>query len=58
MMREFKYLLNQRPAMPGALPADFKRLDENDKGGRYGAVYYDRELTETELKNYELKASD
>ncbi len=58
MLKEFKYFLNQRPAMPGALPGDFKRLDEADKGGRYGAVYYDRELTETELKNYELKASD
>lgn len=58
MLKEFKYFLNQRPAMPGALPGDFKRLDETDKGGRYGAVYYDRKLTETELKNYELKASD
>lgn len=57
-MKEYKYYMNARPAMPGALPGDFKRLDEADKGGRYGAVYYDRELTETELKNYELKASD
>lgn len=58
MLKEFKYFLNQRPAMPGALPGGFKRLDEADKGGRYGAVYYDRELTEAELRNYELKASE
>lgn len=56
IMKQYKYFLNQRPAMPGALPSDFIRLDDNDKGGRYGAVYYGRELNEDEIKKYELKA--
>lgn len=55
-MKEYKYYMNARPTMPGALPKDFVRLDENDNGGRYGAVYYGRELTEHEIKKYELKA--
>lgn len=32
-MKEYKYYMNARPAMPGALPKDFSRLDENDNGG-------------------------
>lgn len=56
-MAEFKYYLNARPAMPGAIPKDFIRLDENDASGRYGAIYYSRELTEKELVSYELKAA-
>lgn len=57
-MKEYKYYMNARPAMPGALPKDFVRLDENENGGRYGAVYYNRELTQEEVLNYELKGDD
>lgn len=50
----YKYYLNARPVSPGAQPRDFIRFDEEDKGGRYGAIYYNRKLSEEEIKEYEL----
>ena len=53
-MKEYKYYMNGRPVSPGAQPRGFSRFDENDQGGRWGAIYYPRELTEQEIKSYEL----
>ena len=53
-MKEYKYYMNARPVSPGAQPRGFSRFDESDRGGRWGAIYYPRELTKQEIKNYEL----
>lgn len=55
--QEHKYYLNSRPADIGAVPEGFTRVDGNDKGGRYGAIYYDRALSDKEVKQYELKSA-
>lgn len=56
--QEYKYYLNARPADIGAVPKGFIRVDTEDKGGRYGAIYYDRQLNDTEVQQYELKSAD
>ena len=40
------------PADLGSVPKGFIRLDEQDRGGRYGAIYYDHPLTPEEIKVY------
>ena len=50
----YKYYLNERPADLGSVPKGFIQLDEQDRGGRYGAIYYDHPLTPEEIKQYEL----
>ncbi|WP_303814184.1 helicase-related protein [Selenomonas ruminantium] len=57
-VREYKYYMNQRPIGPGTTPSDFSRFDENDSGGRYGAVYFERPLTEQEIADFELVTAD
>ena len=54
--QEYKYYLNARPADVGAVPKGFIRVDAEDKGGRYGAIYYDRQLSDKEVQQYELKS--
>lgn len=54
--QEYKYYLNARPADIGAIPKGFIRVDAEDKGGRYGAIYYDRQLSDKEVQQYELKS--
>jgi hypothetical protein len=54
--QEYKYYLNARPADVGAVPKGFIRVDAEDKGGRYGAIYYDRQLSDKEAQQYELKS--
>ena len=54
--QEYKYYLNARPADIGAVPKGFIRVDAEDKGGRYGAIYYDRQLSDKEVQQYELKS--
>jgi|GEM_PF-1474801 len=54
--QEYKYYLNARPADIGAVPKGFIRVDAEDKGGRYGAIYYDRQLSDKEAQQYELKS--
>lgn len=54
--QEYKYYLNARPADIGAVPKGFIRVDTEDKGGRYGAIYYDRQLSDKEVQQYELKS--
>lgn len=54
--QEYKYYLNARPADIGAVPKGFIRVDTDDKGGRYGAIYYDRQLSDKEVQQYELKS--
>lgn len=56
--QEYKYYLNARPADIGAVPKGFIRVDTEDKGGRYGAIYYDRQLSDKEVQHYELKSAD
>lgn len=56
--QEYKYYLNARPADIGAVPKGFIRVDTEDKGGRYGAIYYDRQLSDKEVQQYELKSAD
>ena len=56
--QEYKYYLNARPADVGAVPKGFIRVDTEDKGGRYGAIYYDRQLNDTDMQQYELKSAD
>ena len=56
--QEYKYYLNARPADVGAVPKGFIRVDTEDKGGRYGAIYYDRQLNDTDVQQYELKSAD
>lgn len=56
--QEYKYYLNARPADIGAVPKGFIRVDAEDKGGRYGAIYYDRQLNDTDVQQYELKSAD
>lgn len=51
---EYKYYMNARPMSIGTTPKDFLRFDESDKGGRYGAVYYKRQLNRQEIYEYEL----
>ena len=54
----YKYYLNARPADIGAVPEEgMERIDEADKGGRYGAIYYTRPLSDKEIKDYELVAA-
>lgn len=52
--KEYKYYLHARPAGPGAVPNGLTRIDAGDGGDRYGAVYYDRELSAKEVSDYEL----
>lgn len=52
----YKYYLNARPASPGAVPEGFATIDEQDKGGRYGAIYYEKPLTDVQVMGYELQA--
>lgn len=54
--QEYKYYLNARPADIGAVPKGFIRVDTEDNGGRYGAIYYDRQLSDKEVQQYELKS--
>lgn len=55
---KYKYYLNARPASIGAVPKGFTRVDENDKGGRYGAIYYDKQLSDNDVKQYELQSAE
>lgn len=57
-VREYKYYMNHRPIGPGTTPKDFSRFDENDNGGRFGAVYFDRPLTEQEISDFELTSTE
>lgn len=63
MKKVYSYYMTQRPPMPGAMPTDgLEFIDENTKLrfineiGRdaYARLTYNRELTEKEIKDYEL----
>ena len=56
-VKKYKYYMNERPLSPGAQPRGFSRFDENDHGGRWGAIYYPKELTAQEISRYELTPS-
>ena len=59
----YRYLCTQREPAPGAVPAhpinvDYDQYQTEDPGGHvvyvWGAVEYDRELTQQEICDYEL----
>lgn len=58
------YFMTQRPPMPGAMPKEgLDKIEEYDKKKfihelgctAYAKVYYNRELTKDEVKQYELE---
>ena len=61
------YYCTQRPPMPGAIPRgvaeieDMERMVE-DLGGNwiyvYAKIWYDRELTDKEIDDYELSPAE
>jgi hypothetical protein len=52
---EYAYGMQNRPRQIGAQPKDFSRVDENDKRGRHGVIFYNRKLTADEIYSFELK---
>lgn len=50
----YKYYLHSRPAAPGAIPDGSIRVDEEDLGGRYGAIYYEKPLAPRLVRQFEL----
>lgn len=65
-MKTYAYYMTERPAMPGAQPRDglvnvVNMEDSNIKvDGKhvYSRVEYNRELAESEIRNYELIPAD
>lgn len=53
--KEYAYGMQNRPRQIGAQPKDFSRVDENDKRGRHGVIFYNRKLTADEIYSFELK---
>ena len=55
-MKLYKYLLERRPLDVGTVPKDgLDHCDAADKGAVYGAVYYNRPLSDEEMKQYEIR---
>jgi hypothetical protein len=52
---EYAYGMRNRPRQIGAQPKDFSRVDENDKRGRHGVIFYNRKLTADEIYSFELE---
>lgn len=52
----YKYGYRLRPPSPGSQPKDFLRFktDTSKRDGYWGYVFYDRELTDDEIYNYDL----
>lgn len=52
-----KYGMKFRGCSFGCQPSGFIKYEDTDKKqtGYYSILYYDRELTEEEIKKYELK---
>ena len=55
-MGKYWYEYRLRGCSPGCQPRGF--VDTEDSYGRFGAVAYDRELTDNEIQNYELNVID
>ena len=51
--KEYIYEMTARPVSIGTQPKGFKWFDEEQ--GEWGIVAYDRELTEQELIEYEMR---
>ncbi len=53
---EYKYAMKYRPFGIGCQPKGFIRVNSSNKmiDGYYSVVVYDRELSEEEVKQYEL----
>lgn len=55
--KEFRYGLINRPPSVGAVPKGFVSHDESNQGidgVRHGVITYDRALSDSEIKQYEL----
>lgn len=50
----YAYAMKARPFDIGAQPKGFSRVDENDKRGRWGVIYYPEPLTADQIQKYEL----
>lgn len=50
----FKYYLNVHTATPSTIPENVALVDPDDKGGKYGAVYYERRLDKAAIEKFEL----
>ena len=50
----FKYYLNAHTATPSTIPENVALVDPDDKGGKYGAVYYERRLDKAAIEKFEL----
>ena len=64
-MKAYRYYCKYRPPMPGAIPrkglkwiVDFDERQSFDGVECWGYVYYDRELTEREVREYELRPKE
>ena len=56
-MKEYKYGMRLRGFSPGCQPKDgFIRREDDTMGDYYDVIVYDRQLTEDELRDYELDA--
>lgn len=53
MNKEYWYEMLKRPISPGAQPKGFVAF--NEEKGKWGIVKYDRELTQKELDDFEMK---
>lgn len=61
----YAYYMTQRPPMPGAQPKGMVRFEEYDQRSEmpdgtmaWATIWYDRELTEKEISEYDLKKGD
>lgn len=56
-MKEYKYGMRLRGFSPGCQPKEgFLRREDDTMGDYYDVIVYDRQLTEDELRDYELDA--
>ena len=63
----YAYYCTQRPPMLGAIPRDVQDIEDiehmvEDLGGHliyaYARIWYDRELTDEEISDYELNPAE
>lgn len=53
-MKRYKYGMRLRGFSPGCQPPGVKDRLDDETGKYWDIIVYDRELTETEIKDYEL----
>jgi len=53
-MKRYKYGMRLRGFSPGCQPSGVKDRMDDETGKYWDIIVYDRKLTETEVKDYEL----